>query len=131
MDAIPARPSKSGGASPKSCGSCEHSRRDVPQVLIPFDRREALTLKAAADLSGFSAETVRRWASLNDIGRKVGGIWLVSKVALAMFLDNDTLALRAYLAGDRSSDLVLGYFERSICSTNSIKLHSVSEASSE
>lgn len=91
----------------------ERSRRDVPQVLIPFDRREALTLKAAADLSGFSVEKIRRWASLRDIGRKVGGTWLVSKVALAMLLDDDMDALRAYLAGDRSSDIVLGYFERS------------------
>jgi hypothetical protein len=30
---------------------------------------------------------------------------MVSQVALAMFLDGDHKALRAYLAGDRSSEL--------------------------
>jgi hypothetical protein len=37
---------------------------------------------------------------------------MVSQVALAMFLDGDQGALRAYLAGDRSSELVRGYFGR-------------------
>ncbi|WP_375458334.1 helix-turn-helix domain-containing protein [uncultured Enterovirga sp.] len=96
-----------------SSGWSERSiSRDVPQVLIPFDRREALTLREAADTSGFSIETVRRWATLNDIGRKVGGTWLVSRVALAMFLDSDKAALRAYLAGDRASGSVLAYYNR-------------------
>jgi hypothetical protein len=41
-----------------------------------------------------------------------GGTWSVSKVALAMFLDGDAKALRAYHAGDRSSEMVAPYFER-------------------
>ena len=36
----------------------------------------------------------------------------VSRVALAMFLDGDGRALRAYHAGDRTRDIVAGYFER-------------------
>jgi hypothetical protein len=37
---------------------------------------------------------------------------MVSQVALAMFLDGDRKALKAYLAGERSSDLVRSYFDR-------------------
>jgi hypothetical protein len=37
---------------------------------------------------------------------------MVSRVALAMFLDDDASALRAYLAGDRESGLVMSYFRR-------------------
>lgn len=48
------------------------------------------------------------------MGRRIGGgTWSVSKVALAMFLDGDQRALRAYHAGDRTSELIAGYFERS------------------
>jgi hypothetical protein len=37
---------------------------------------------------------------------------MVSQVALAMLLDGDRKALKAYLAGERSSDLVRSYFDR-------------------
>jgi hypothetical protein len=37
---------------------------------------------------------------------------MVSKVALAMFLDHDLKALKAYHAGDRTSALVESYFKR-------------------
>jgi hypothetical protein len=47
-----------------------------------------------------------------DIGRRIGGRWAVSKIALAMLLDGDKDALAAYLAGDRSSSIVIGFFDR-------------------
>lgn len=48
-----------------------------------------------------------------EIGRRVGGgVWVISKVALAMHLDGDAAALKAYLSGDRSSQAVKAYFER-------------------
>jgi hypothetical protein len=37
---------------------------------------------------------------------------MVSKVALALFLDDDLKALRAYHAGNRADPRVLAYFER-------------------
>jgi hypothetical protein len=47
------------------------------------------------------------------IGRRVGGgQWIVSKVALAMFLNGDDEALRLYKAGDRTSDRVVAYYKR-------------------
>jgi hypothetical protein len=82
------------------------------RVLIPFSRAEALSLRQAAEISGKSVETIRRWCALHDLGRRIGGQWCVSRVALAMWLDGDLHALRLYLAGDRSSTLVLAYFER-------------------
>jgi hypothetical protein len=83
-----------------------------PQVLRPYDRREALSLKEAAEISGKSVETIRRWCSLYDIGRRIGGQWAVSHPALLMLLDGDRKALAAYLAGDRSGASVRAYFER-------------------
>ena len=48
----------------------------------------------------------------HDIGRHVaGGPWLVSRIALAMLLNDDAGALRSYLAGDRTSPIVVAYFK--------------------
>ena len=64
-------------------------------------------------MAGHSESTVRSWCLNHNIGRPVtGGPWQVSKPALLMLLDDDKAALRAYLAGDRESDTVLGYFSR-------------------
>ena len=69
-----------------------------PQVLIPFNRNEALSLREAAEISGKSIETIRRWAALHDIGRLIGGRWAISHPALLMMLDGDRRALALYLA---------------------------------
>jgi hypothetical protein len=87
-----------------------------PQVcltLIPFDKREGMTLAEAAGVAGKSPGTIRNWCVQHDLGRRVGGgTWVVSKVALAMFLDGDTRALRAYRAGDRWSLLIFSGWSR-------------------
>jgi hypothetical protein len=44
------------------------------------------------------------------IGRKIGGGWCVSRVALQMMLDDNGWALVAYLDGDRTSQGVTRYF---------------------
>jgi hypothetical protein len=88
---------------------------DERQILSPFDKRECISLKQAADIADKSESTLRGWCEMHGLGRRVGGgTWSVSKVALAMFLDGDAKALRAYHAGDRTSDLVAHYFERMI-----------------
>ena len=91
-------------------------RPPEPQVcltLIPYDKREGFSLGEAADLVGKSVGTIRNWCLQHGLGRRVGGgVWVVSKVALAMFLDGDAEALKAYLAGDRSSQAVKSYFDR-------------------
>jgi hypothetical protein len=86
----------------------------APQILIPFHPDEAWRVKQAAAFAGRSEATLRAWASLHDIGRRVAsGSWRFSKAALSMFMDGDKAALAAYLAGDRSSDgLVAEYFAR-------------------
>jgi Helix-turn-helix domain len=82
-------------------------------VLVPFDAREGLSLNAAAKRAGKSETTVRNWCAQHGLGRRVGGgVWVVSKVALAMFLDGDKRALRCYHTGDRTSELVVPYFHR-------------------
>jgi len=83
-----------------------------PHVLIPFDLDEAVTVAQAAQIAGRTAVTVRTWAAVHDLGRPIGRRWMVSRVALAMHLDGDREALKAYLAGDRESALVTNYFER-------------------
>jgi hypothetical protein len=82
-------------------------------ILVPFDKRECITLKQAAAIAGKSESTMRSWCEVHGLGRRVGGgTWSVSKVALAMFLDGDAKALRAYHAGERADPNVIGYFER-------------------
>src|ERR1700686_877532 len=89
-----------------------------PQVcltLIPFDKSEGMTLAGGSGVAGKSQGTIRNWCVQHNLGRRVGGgTWVVSKVALAMFLDGDVKALLAYYAGDRSSELVASYFQRLI-----------------
>jgi hypothetical protein len=46
-----------------------------------------------------------------NVGRLIGKRWQVSQVALQMFLDGDTVALKAYLAGVRVG-AVRDYFRR-------------------
>ena len=91
-----------------------HERLTVaPMVLIPYDRREAITLKRAAEIAGRSESTVRGWCANFHVGRRlVGGHWAVSRVALQMLLDGNRAALEAYLDGDRTGLAVRAYFER-------------------
>jgi hypothetical protein len=59
---------------------------EEPRVLRPFNRGEALSIAEAARLAGRSVRTFRDWCARLDIGRRIGGQWAVSRVALAMFL---------------------------------------------
>jgi hypothetical protein len=85
------------------------------QVLVPFDARESMTLGAAAKHSRKSTNTIRAWAERYGIGRKIGGAWHISRVALQIFLDGDAAALAAYHAGDLTDPRVRSYFERVGC----------------
>lgn len=83
------------------------------KVLTPYDPREGISLAAAAKRAGKSETTIRNWCPQHGLGRRVGGgVWVVSQVALAMFLDGDVTALEAYHAGDLFSSRVRQYFER-------------------
>ena len=100
-----------GAVSPRRRdGTCPEDVAGWPFVLKPFDAAEAITTAEAARFSGMSADTVRKWISIHNIGRLVGGHFRVSRVALAMLLDDNRMALDAYLAGDRTSPLVVHYF---------------------
>ena len=83
-----------------------------PQILRPYNRQEVWSVAEAASWAGRSKRTIRSWCLLYDIGRKINGQWYVSKVALLMRLEGNRGALVAYLAGDRSSELVTVYFAR-------------------
>ncbi len=83
------------------------------KVLTPYDPREGISLAVAAKRAGKSETTLRNWCVQHGLGRRVGGgVWVVSQVALAMFLDGDQAALAAYLSGDRSGGLIGTYFRR-------------------
>jgi hypothetical protein len=87
--------------------------RTAWRVLVPFDVRDVMDIAGAAKRAGKSPTTIRTWCIQHGLGRRIaGGVWVVSKVALAMFLDGDADALKAYLAGDRSSQAVKSYFNR-------------------
>jgi hypothetical protein len=82
-------------------------------VLIPYDPREGISLSEATALTGKKVGTIRNWCVQHHLGRRVGGgTWVVSKVALAMFLDGDVKALQAYHGGERTDPCVIAYFER-------------------
>ena len=74
-----------------------------------------------------SENTIRLWAERYGIGRKIGGDWHISRVALRIFLDGDMVALAAYHAGDRTNPLVRPYFERAGCAA--LLLHSAENIS--
>ena len=92
--------------------SCDQNSR---LVLVPFNSLESIPVATAAKISGKSENTIRLWAERYVIGRKIGGDWHISRVALTIFLDGDTDALAAYHAGDRTNPSVWPYFERAGC----------------
>ena len=82
-------------------------------VLMPYDKREAMSIQAAAKQAGFSPSTIRNWCEDFSIGRRIGkGHWKVSRVALQMFVNNEMDALAAYHTGERSNPKVIAYFEK-------------------
>jgi len=85
------------------------------RTLVPFTAEECISIGEAAAIARKSERTIRNWAVLHGIGRRVaGGAWGVSKVALAMLLDGDLEALAAYRDdGARGSwPPVAKYYER-------------------
>jgi hypothetical protein len=51
------------------------------QILIPFDAREAMTLRRAALRANKSESTMRSWCIERGLGRRVGdGPWNVSRI---------------------------------------------------
>ena len=67
-----------------------------PQILVPYDKREAMTLREAAKLYARSESTIRTLCQRHDVGRRVaGGPWCVSRVAIAMLFDGDVKPLAA------------------------------------
>ncbi len=82
-------------------------------VLSPYDKREAMSLKEAADRAGKSVSTIKNWCLNRGIGRRVaGGTWCVSRPALEMLLENDDAALLSYHSGNWADPIVKDYFER-------------------
>jgi hypothetical protein len=84
------------------------------RTLIPFDSREAISVKEAAARAGKSERTVRNWCAKHGIGRRIAdGTWGVSKVALPMLLEGRDQVLGAYLDGVRAScEPVADYYRR-------------------
>jgi hypothetical protein len=92
-------------------------RPESPQrlVMVPFDKCESMRISKAAEFAKKAENTIRLWAERYGIGRKIGGQWYISRVALIIFMDGDMAALDAYHSGDRSNPLIRPYFERAGC----------------
>jgi len=79
-----------------------HSKEIERKILQPFEKSECISLKQAANIAGKSQSTMRGWCDQHGLGRRVGGgVWSVSKIALALFLDGDLEGLRRYHRGVR------------------------------
>jgi hypothetical protein len=93
----------------------EHSEQGPmwPNVLVPYDEREAISVQVAARKAGKSPRTIRLWGDVHGIGRRIaGGSWKISRVALQMLLNGDRAALAHYHAGNRRHPSVVAYFKR-------------------
>jgi hypothetical protein len=88
------------------------ARLDRWFAMTPFDPKEAMTLAQAAHRAGKCQNTIRNWCEGDGIGRRIGGTWHVSKVALELYLDGETEALRRYLDGDRENQIIVAYFRK-------------------
>jgi hypothetical protein len=82
-----------------------------PKVLIPYDAREAISVACAAKRAGKSETTIRNWCR-HGLGRRIGGVWAVSQVALAVWLEGDMDTLGAYHDGARQYEPVANYYRR-------------------
>ena len=82
------------------------------RVLQPYDAAEAIPPHLAAKQADRTAETIRQWASIYGLGRRIGGRWMLSRIALAMFLEGDFAALRAYHLGQREDSAATAYYAR-------------------
>jgi hypothetical protein len=84
-----------------------------PKVLIPYDVREAISVASAARNAGKSETTIRTWCRRSPIGRRIGGSWAVSRVVLAMLIEDNMDALANYLDGARAQfEPVARYYRR-------------------
>jgi hypothetical protein len=83
----------------------------MTKALIPYQPAEAISVTEAAERAGKTDRTIRNWCLDHQIGRRIAGHWAVSAPALDMLLAGDNDGLQAYLAGDRTSDRVVSYFE--------------------
>jgi hypothetical protein len=89
------------------------SERASLRTLIPFAVEECLTVGQAATLTGKSQRTIRNWCVQCGIGRRIGGAWAVSKVALQMVLEGDQDVLSTYHDGARAQcEPVASYYRR-------------------
>jgi hypothetical protein len=84
---------------------------DPRQILIPFDPRECISRSDAAMRAGVTVGTISGWCVKFGIGRRIGGHWKISKVALRMHLEGAGEALAAYHAGNRADPKVIAYLE--------------------
>ena len=90
-----------------------HSAALRPQVaLMPYNPCEVYTLASAAKRAGKVANTIKNWCEKYGLGRRIGGRWAVSKVALEMFLEGNDTALGLYLSGNQEHSDVVAYFNR-------------------
>lgn len=84
---------------------------ELPSTLIPYDAREAISVRAAAKQSGRCPATIKAWCHNYHIGRRVmGGNLEISRPALAMAQEGQWKILDLYLAGDRSSPEICRFY---------------------
>jgi hypothetical protein len=80
----------------------------------PYNREEAIEVHLAALEAARSDRAIRNWCDQFGISRRhlAGGRWMISRVALAMLMDGNSVALDAYLGGQRQGKPVASYYHR-------------------
>ena len=82
------------------------------QVLRPYTRAESRSTEEAAAFCGRTRRTMRNWCVQHNLGRRIGGVWAMSIVALDLFLSGEHEAHRLYLRGDRQSPAIAAAYAR-------------------
>ena len=95
----------------------------APAVLLPYDKREAVTLRRAAEIAGRCESTMRTWCDRYCLARRIAdGPRSVSQVALAMLLNGDMKTLADYHNGARARSEPVGWYYRRLGLGDLLKL---------
>jgi hypothetical protein len=86
----------------------------IGNAFPPYNREEAIEVHWAAIEAARSDRAIRNWCDQFGISRRhlAGGRWMISRVALAMLMDGNSVVLDAYLGGQRQGERVASYYHR-------------------
>lgn len=59
----------------------------VRAARLPAPQNDVLEVPEAVALSGRTPSTIRRWAKRHRLGRRLGGVWILSRQRFTIFIE--------------------------------------------